>query len=114
MNLSPGWTISLAQAGFEAVHWSEIGPENAPDRTLFDYAMRNGFVILTHDLDFGAMLAASGGGKPSVVQIRGLDLRPGVATRQVLTALNQTAAELEAGALVTVDTQRTRIRILPF
>ncbi len=53
MNLSPRWKNLLTQAGFEAIHWSEIGPGNAPDRSLFDYAARNNFVILTHDLDFG-------------------------------------------------------------
>jgi predicted nuclease of predicted toxin-antitoxin system len=113
MNLSPRWTAILAQAGFEAIHWSKIGPGNAPDRTLFDYAAQHGYVILTHDLDFGAILAAGGETKPSVVQMRGFDLRPEATKSQVLAALNQTALELQAGALVTVDTQRTRVRILP-
>ena len=34
------------------------------------FARVNGYVVLTHDLDFGAILAATHGNKPSVVQIR--------------------------------------------
>ena len=34
------------------------------------FAGANGCVVLTHDLDFGAILAATQGRKPSVVQIR--------------------------------------------
>ena len=113
MNLSPRWVQILREAGWEANHWSALGNANASDRTLFDYAAQNDFVILTHDLDFGAILAAGGGAKPSVVQIGGLDLRPETAAPQVVAALRQTRAELQSGALVTIDARRTRIRILP-
>ena len=34
MNLSPSWVKYLAEAGFEAVHWSEIGSGSAPDAEL--------------------------------------------------------------------------------
>ena len=77
------------------------------------YARTHDFVVLTHDLDFGAILAATHGEKPSVVQIRADDVSPEVIGRQVLDALRQMAAELEAGALLTVDPSRTRLRVLP-
>jgi len=113
MSLSPRWTAALRNAGFEASHWSDIDRANAPDHVLFEYAGRRDLVILTHDLDFGAILAAGGGRKPSVVQIRGLDLRPELTASYLLAVLRQTAVELTAGALVTVNTRGTRIRILP-
>ena len=31
MNLSPRWIELLSQAGFEAAHWSMMGPVNASD-----------------------------------------------------------------------------------
>lgn len=34
MNLSPGWVDTLAQAGFEAVHWSRLGDVKASDREI--------------------------------------------------------------------------------
>lgn len=61
----------------------------------------------------GRILAATQGEKPSVVQIRADDVSPDVIGPQVLAALQQMAAELQEGALVTIDTNRTRIRVLP-
>jgi predicted nuclease of predicted toxin-antitoxin system len=61
MNLSPRWVQVFEQAGIQAVHWSLIGPGNAPDREIMAFAKSGGWVVLTHDLDFGAILAATGG-----------------------------------------------------
>jgi predicted nuclease of predicted toxin-antitoxin system len=113
MNLSARWVDVLGEAGIAASHWSAIDPANAPDRALFEYAADHDFVILTHDLDFGTILAVSGSAKPSVIQIRGLDLRPEKASHRLLAVLWQTTADLIAGALVTLDTQGARIKVLP-
>ncbi len=70
-------------------------------------------VLLTNDLDFGTMLAASGADGPSVVQVRANDLRPDVLGQLVLAALGQVAAELDAGALITVQAASARLRMPP-
>jgi predicted nuclease of predicted toxin-antitoxin system len=113
MNLSPKWAEFLKEAGFEAAHWSALGAANASDPELMTYAMANDYVILTHDLDFGAILAATGDGGPSVVQVRANDLSPHVIGKQIAAALNQAANAIQAGALVTVDPIRARITMLP-
>ncbi len=113
MNLSPRWTRVLKETGIEAVHWSEVGPANTPDPAIMAYAAANGFVILTNDLDFGIAQAIANIEKPSVVQIRGEDLRPASIANQVVPALRQMQAELEQGALLTIDSRRTRLRLLP-
>ncbi len=77
------------------------------------FARANNYVVLTHDLDFGAILAATHGEKPSVVQIRAEDVSPDVIGKQIITALHQMASYLEEGALLTVDPNRTRLRVLP-
>jgi predicted nuclease of predicted toxin-antitoxin system len=77
------------------------------------YASANGYVVLTHDLDFSAILAATHGEKPSVVQIRADDVSPDVIGLQVITALRQMTSELADGALLTIDPNRTRMRLLP-
>jgi predicted nuclease of predicted toxin-antitoxin system len=69
--------------------------------------------VLTHDLDFGAILAATQGTKPSVVQIRSENVGPQVIRQPVIDALLQMTAELERGALLTVDPSRARLRVLP-
>lgn len=113
MNLSPRWVALLADAGIQAEHWSMIGAYSAPDPEIMAYANANNFVVLTHDLDFGAILAATHGEKPSVVQIRAEDVSPDVIGRQVIAALRQMASELEEGALLTIEPNRTRMRLLP-
>lgn len=113
MNLSPSWIGLLVDAGIEAAHWSTLGANNAPDTEIMAYASANGYVVLTHDLDFSAILAATHGEKPSVVQIRADDVSPDVIGLQVITALRQMTSELEDGALLTIDPNRTRMRLLP-
>lgn len=114
MNLSPRWVAMLAGAGFDAIHLSTLGAANAPDSQIMAYAKANNYVVLTHDLDFSAILAANHGEKPSVMQIRADDVSQDVIGNQIITALRQMESELEEVALVTVDPNRTRLRVLPF
>ena len=113
MNLSPHWVNILADAGIEAAHWSALGANNALDSVIMAYARANNYVVFTHDLDFSAILAATQGDKPSVVQIRSEEVSPDVIGKHVIAALRQMATELEEGALLTIDPSRTRLRVLP-
>jgi predicted nuclease of predicted toxin-antitoxin system len=76
MNLSPSWVEVLREAGFEAEHWYRVGAPNAPDSELFAWARENEHIAFTHDLDFGALLAATRAESPSVFQIRTDDVSP--------------------------------------
>ena len=113
MNLSPRWVGVLIGAGIDAAHCSAVGAHDAPDREIMAHALANDFVVLTHDLDFSAILAATQGKKPSVVQLRADNTSPDVIGREVLDALTQMDADLRDGALLTVEPGRTRLRVLP-
>ncbi len=113
MNLSPRWVGVPVDAGIEAAHWSKIGAKNATDAQIMTFAAANEFVVLTHDLDFGSILAATRGNKPSVVQVRGQDVSPDAVGRSVIDALRQMATALDEGCLLTVDPARMRLRVLP-
>lgn len=113
MNLSPDWVPYLASAGFTAVHWSSVGPPNAPDVELMSWARASAFVVFTNDLDFSALLAMTRGTGPSVLQIRLQDLLPDGAGAVVLHVLRQHEAMLDAGAIVTLTDNGTRVRVLP-
>lgn len=113
MNLSPRWVQFLCAAGFEASHWSEIGLATAKDAVIMAHAAANNLVILTHDLDFSAILAVTHGKKPSVIQVRAEDLKPEVLGEPLVQALRQMEVELEAGALLSFDNKRVRLRFLP-
>jgi predicted nuclease of predicted toxin-antitoxin system len=113
MNLSPSWVDRLARHGFEAVHWSTIGAATAPDSEILAWANEHGFVLITNDLDFSAILAASAAATPSVVQIRTQDLLSDEVVRTVVHALEAHRDHIERGALLSIDEAATRVRMLP-
>jgi predicted nuclease of predicted toxin-antitoxin system len=73
----------------------------------------NGYVVFTHDLDFGTTLALTQATGPSVLQVRGQNVLPEDLGPVVVAALRQCDAALAAGALVTVDVKKPRVRVLP-
>jgi predicted nuclease of predicted toxin-antitoxin system len=113
MNLSPAWVPFLTAHGREAAHWSTIGKPSAPDSEILDYAASHGFVVFTHDLDFGTLLAARKSPGPSVIQVRTQDVLPASIGDIVLKSIEASRVQLEAGAIVTIDLARNRIRLLP-
>lgn len=113
MNLSPRWVSFLAVHGFEALHWSTVGEPSAADAEILAFAVANRYVVFTHDLDFGMLLANHRTSGPSVIQVRSQDVLPSAIGQAVLRAIRATQAQLEQGALVTVDLIRERIRMLP-
>jgi predicted nuclease of predicted toxin-antitoxin system len=113
MNLSPQWIPALKQAGIEAVHWSSVGDLRAPDHLIMDFARKHDYIVFTHDLDFGTILAATQAEAPSVIQIRTRDITPAYLCRTVISLLRQCKENLETGALISLDENRHRVRILP-
>jgi len=113
MNLSPKWVFILKETGLEAAHWSSIGRPDAPDYEIMAYARSNGYVVFTHDLDFGTILAATKADCPSVIQIRTQDVTPEHLGPLVVSALHQFEKHLEDGAIVTIDQKKLRARIFP-
>jgi predicted nuclease of predicted toxin-antitoxin system len=113
MNLSTAWVSVFADNNISAVHWSSIGRADAPDVEIMTYAKVNNYAVFTHDLDFSAILAINNYNKPSVIQVRIGDISPAVSARLIINALKTVAAEVEKGALITIDLNKTRLRILP-
>jgi hypothetical protein len=60
-------------------------------------AAKHDYVVLAHDMDFSAMLAATQGTKPIVVQIRSDNLSPAAIGESLIAALQQMTPELAAG-----------------
>lgn len=113
MNLSPRWASALNAGGIQASHWSELGAATASDATIMRFAVAHDWIVMTHDLDFGAIPAATQDQAPSVVQVRADNLDPDVIGERIVRALRQMRAELAQGALLSVDTARDRLRMLP-
>ena len=111
--LPPSLVSILENEGWEALHWSSIGDPGATDSEIMRYAKKGGYVILTHDLDFGAILAATGWKTPSVIQIRTQDVFPESIGNMIIATIHQFLDDIKKGALISVDESRSRARILP-
>ena len=113
MNLTPDWAALLQSAGWTATHWSTVGDPKATDETIMDWAVANEYIVFTHDLDFGTILALTYKTGPSVLQIRGQNVMPDHMGSLVIVAIRQHESDLESGALVVVEEGKNRVRILP-
>lgn len=92
MNLSPQWTAFFAKNGVQAKHWIDLGDPTARDSDIMDFARENGFIVFTHDLDFGNILAATNARGPSVIQVRTQDpTPPSVGPQRLVGAQNPLA-----------------------
>jgi predicted nuclease of predicted toxin-antitoxin system len=76
-------------------------------------AERESRIVLTHDLDFGHLLAISQSPLPSVIIFRLADMRPNnvIAHLRLIIARHETA--LASGAILSVTERRIRVRRLP-
>lgn len=113
MNLSPVWERWFSENEYEAVHWSRVGDASAPDTAIMDWARDNERVVFTNDLDFGTSLALTNAAGPSVLQARTLDVRPPALGPSLRAAIEQTSDQLVRGAIVIIDADRMRMRVLP-
>ena len=113
VNLSPDWLAEFSKHGIEAIHWSQVGDIRAEDSVIMQYARDHEYIVFTHDLDFGAMLAATEASSPSVIQIRIQDVSPQSLAPRFFRVIDQFKSQLTQGALVVVDARKNRARILP-
>jgi predicted nuclease of predicted toxin-antitoxin system len=113
LNVSPTLCSQFAVGGHEAVHWSSVGDLRASDATILNHASQHDMIVVTHDLDFGALLAATQSEGPSVVQFRTQDVLNSRFVETILSTLDRFKDELLTGALVVIDERRSRVRLLP-
>ena len=113
MNLSPDWNTVFKKYNWTSVHWSSIGNPKASDKEIMQWAVDNNYVVFTHDLDFGAILACTNAEAPSVIQIRTQDTFPETLEPIIVPIMKEYENILKSGALIILDESKMRIRILP-
>jgi predicted nuclease of predicted toxin-antitoxin system len=113
MCISPKTVGFLRDLGHEVVHLYEEGLDQLPDPAILDKARQEGRVLLTSDLDFGELVAASGANLPSVVVFRLRDMRPGGVNQYLREVVAHHADALDEGAVISVDEGHVRVRPLP-
>lgn len=114
MPLAARVAAELRADGHDAVHLSEQGLSRLGDEEIFAKAMSEGRIIVTADLDFGAIIARTGSQRVSVIVLRLVNLQADRVVTLLRRVLAAAAAELDRGAVVLVEESRFRIRHLPF
>lgn len=114
MGISPRTVDLLRTLGHDARHLMDENLERLSDRDVLAKAKREECILLTHDLDFGELLAASGAKLPSVIIFRLRNMRPEHVNEYLRALLAEHTDILERGAIVSVAEGRIRIRSLPF
>jgi len=113
MGISPRVVDELRQNGHDAVHLAEHGLNRMADGDILQKARQEDRIVLTHDLDFGELLAASGGNLPSVIVFRLKDMRAPNVSKHLFSIIHQQSESLNQGAICSVTEQKVRIRRLP-
>ncbi len=103
----------LRNAGHDAVHLRDEGLQRLPNGEIFQKAGREQRIVLTFDLDFGEIMAASAGQVISVILFRLRNTRADFVIQRLDDVLTHSSADLSQGAIVVVEDGRHRVRKLP-
>ncbi|MDO8755429.1 MAG: DUF5615 family PIN-like protein [Anaerolineales bacterium] len=113
MNVDRDMAAQLKKRGHVCRHVGDIGMSRAEDIEIVTEAKRTNEVILTHDLDYGHLLAFSGDKAPSVIILRLRDLR----TNEIMSRLDAVWKDVESAlmesVIVSLSDKSLRIRTLP-
>ncbi len=113
MGLAQSTLAWLRDNGHDAIHLRDQGLHRLSDSDITEKARKEGRVIITFDLDFGDIMAASGGTAPSVIILRLDDQRPQQVNSRLMQVLKESSEPLVKGAVISVDENRHRVRMLP-
>lgn len=103
----------LRAEGHDAIHLREEGLQRMPNGKIFEKAVSEERIILTFDLDFGEIVALSGGRQTGVVLFRLHNTRTPHVIDRLKKVLEDSGQALEQGAIVVVEESRHRTRRLP-
>lgn len=112
MGVSPTTGDHLRARGHDVVHVRDVD-KRMPDEHILLLATREARTIVTFDLDFSSLLALQRLRMPSVIIFRLTEFTTEQVNDWLDHALVARAAELDSGAIVVVEPDRIRTRILP-
>lgn len=114
-NISPALVELLSVLGHDVRHVRDLGLRSADDRVVLQAAVDLGAVLISSDTDFGELLARSNASSPSVILLRRQQGRRARRIAALLEAnLDAVSEDLAMGSFVVLDSDRVRVRALPF
>lgn len=106
-------TQGLRADGHDVHHLDELGLNELPDSSIFALAVAEGRTIATFDLDFSEIATFAAGPTASVLSLRLDDQTTPNVLHRLRAAIEACGDALSAGAIVTVEQTRCRVRRYP-
>lgn len=107
-------TVQRLQAlNIDIYHLMEKNLHTMPDSQIYELATKEQRIIVTHDLDFSDIVAASGEQLPSVIIFRLDNMKATNVNVFLENIIQRHARELETGAIISVNEKNIRVRMLP-
>jgi predicted nuclease of predicted toxin-antitoxin system len=113
LNISPLTVAILQRQGWDVVRASELLPATAADEEVLLVARQERRTIITHDLDFSALLALQGLSQPSLITLRLATNDPVEVARRLTTVALLLVEALNEPCAVTIEDLKVRVRELP-
>lgn len=85
----------------------------AKDSAVIEFARESGAVVVTLDADFHALLVRSRAAHPSVIRLRVQSVPADELTALIDSVLVRCREDIEAGAMISTNGRRIRVRRLP-
>ena len=111
--LPAGAAVIFRSLGYECAHVSALGMHKATDEVITNLAATEGFVVITLDADFHALVAVRKLRSPSIIRLRREGCRAEEVVRILQPILFRYEAQLLKGCLISVKERQTTIRRLP-
>ncbi|WKZ19758.1 MAG: DUF5615 family PIN-like protein [Candidatus Jettenia sp. CY-1] len=103
----------LHNQGFDAIHVRDVTMHRSLDTEILSKAKDEKRIVLTCDLDFGALLSASGEYSPSVIIFRLENETPTNVNKRLYQVIKESSDVLIKGSIIVVEEGRYRVRKLP-
>jgi len=113
VHMPPILASSLEEEGHQYRLLAKIADPKSLDMEIIEIARLSGEVILTHDLDFGTLLAFSNASSPSVIIFRIPQINFSVLYQLIKENWVTVEDPLNKGAIVVFQANAIRIRELP-
>ena len=113
MGISPKSVEYLCSQGHDAIHLHRLGLDRLSDSEILQMAVEEDRIILTHDLDFGDLVAASRLQLPSVIIFHLRRMQPDRVNQYLGAVLNRYQQDLNEGVILSITEGQIRVRRLP-
>ena len=113
MGISPKTVVFLQGLEQDIVHLHEQGLDRTADFDILEKSLCEKRILLTHDLDFGELIARSRARLPSIIIFRLRNMSPEKVNLYLHEVITKHPDALQQGVIISVTEGQIRIRLLP-